>query len=450
MKKTTWLLPLVFTTMIADAQKKTDRKTLNNLQQHITYLSSDKLEGRRTGGAGEQLAAAYISTQLQQIGVAPQGDDGFKQVFIVKEGREPAENCTMSLNHTQLHVGAQFIPLPFSAAKSAKGEVLPNANEPDNIWLININELDTDKRKSRLEQYQQQTQIAAKSGATGIIFFNGKETPAEVSQWLEHNPPAATIPAVWVNGDISKKLSDDEANAFLIDMQVSLKKVKRTGTNVIGYIDNKAPRTIIIGAHYDHLGLGEDEQIKDKTIFHGADDNASGVAALLELARILKASRLHNQNYIIAAFSGKEQGLCGSKYFASHNNIDPAQVNYMINMDMIGRLDPGRGLQIGGIGTSPGWPSIITTASKGTRVVLDSSGTGPSDHTSFYKKNIPVLYFYTGAHSDYHQPGDVADKINYDGTLSIVKMIYDIIDQTNNMEKLAFTPTRELQATARK
>ncbi|WP_349315783.1 M28 family peptidase [Chitinophaga sp. MM2321] len=427
MKKITWLLPLVLTTMFANAQKKNDRKTLTNLQQHINYLNNDKLEGCRTGTPGEQLAAAYISSQLRQMDITPKGADGFLQTFTISERREPTGTCAMSVNKDPLHVGTQFIPLPFSAGKSAKGEALPNVNEPDNIWLINVSELDTGHFKSRLALYQQQTQIAAQSGATAVVFYNGKETPEEVNGWLAQNPPLSTIPAVWVNADISKKINADDASAFQIELQVSLEKVKHTGTNVIGYIDNKAPKTVVIGAHYDH----------------GDYDNASGTAALLEIARLLKTSRFQHHNYLIIAFSGNEQGLSGSKYFTTHSNVELSQINYMINMDMIGQLDPAKGLQISGTGSSPGWPAIISgAAARETKLVYDSSGIGSSDHTSFYNKNIPVLSFFTGHHS-----GNTGN-INYNGALSVVKLVYDIIGKTNSMEKLVFSSTP--QATAKK
>ncbi|RBL93363.1 M28 family peptidase [Chitinophaga flava] len=442
MKKITWLLPLVSITLFVEAQKKNDRKTLSNLQQHVTYLCSDKLEGRKSGAPGEQLAAAYISTQLEQMAISPKGDNGFLQTFTIREGREPADNCAMTLNHEKLTTGQQFIPLPFSAGKTAKGEVLPNVNEPDNIWLINISELEPDNHKSKLEQYLQQTQIAAKSGATAVIFFNGKESPAEVLGWQEKSMPVTSIPAIWVSNDISKKLSADEADAFLIDLRIAFIPVKITGTNVIGYIDNNASKTVIIGAHYDHLGVGEGH-----TIYHGADDNASGTAALLELARMLKSAKLKNHNFVIIAFSGKEQGLAGSGYFTTHSEgIDLSQVNYMINMDIIGDLDTSRGLQIGGVGSSPGWSGIIgSVAAKQPKLVYDASSTSTSDHASFYKKNIPVLYFCTNTNKSIPAADDNADKINYDGTLTVIKLVYDIITKTDNMEKLAFdnTPARK-------
>ncbi|HRP32190.1 MAG TPA: M20/M25/M40 family metallo-hydrolase, partial [Agriterribacter sp.] len=225
----------------------------------------------------------------------------------------------------------------------------------------------------------------------------------------------------------------------------------RTGQNVIGYIDNKAPTTIIIGAHYDHLGYGEDGNSMVRSgpaqIHNGADDNASGTAALLELAKLMKKSKSRNNNYLFIAFSGEELGLFGSKYFTDHPTIDLASANYMINMDMIGRLnDSSKTLTIGGYGTSPVWGEVVYAQKKlPFTVKIDSSGTGPSDHTSFYRKNIPVLFFFTGLHHDYHRPSDDADKINYNGELHIVKYIVELIKDVNKKDKLAFTPTRETQ-----
>lgn len=424
MKKTTWLLPLVIVTMHAYAQKKEDRRTLNNLQSHINYLSSDKVAGRSTGAPGEQLAAAYISSHLKQSGLTPGGDDGFLQTFTIKETREPSSNCQMTIDDTGLTPGKQFIPLPFSAEKTASGEAMAGVTEPDNIWLINVAEMEPDGHKSPVEQYLHQAQVAEKSGATGVVFYNGKESIATVSQWLDQRPKTTGIPAVWVSQDISKKLAADDASQFKFHLQVAFNAVKRNGTNVVGLINNKAHRTIIIGAHYDHPGWGNK---------NSGDDNASAAAALLELARMLSGSRFHNNNYIIIAFSGKEQGLYGSKYFASHSPVDLSEVNYMINMDGIGHLSPGKALQVGGTGTSPGWATVLQQASvKDLPVVYDSSGINTADHVSFYQKNIPVLYFCSDA--------NIADNsVNNEGTLGVLKLVYNIIDKTNNKDKLAFT-----------
>ena len=180
-------------------------------------------------------------------------------------------------------------------------------------------------------------------------------------------------------------------------------------------------------------------------IHNGADDNASGTAALIELAKKLKKSSYKKYNYLFVSFSGEELGLFGSKYFTDHAGLDLKTVNYMINMDMVGRLnDSTHGLTIGGYGTSPTWGNIINTKNNYFKINVDSSGSGPSDHTSFYKKDIPVLFFFTGSHKDYHKPTDDADKINYQGEVKIIQYIENIIAQTNKLDKLAFTKTREV------
>jgi hypothetical protein len=224
---------------------------------------------------------------------------------------------------------------------------------------------------------------------------------------------------------------------------------KRNGQNVIGFIDNKAPSTIVIGAHYDHLGYGEDKNSLYKgeklMIHNGADDNASGTATLIEMGRWLKKSGNKKNNFILVAFSGEELGLFGSKYFTEHSPVPLASINYMINMDMVGRLnDSSRSISVGGYGTSPEWGRLVREENEYFKIKLDSSGTGPSDHTSFYIKDIPVLFFFTGTHMDYHKPSDDADKINYDGILRIAIYIQQLINATDIIPKLAFTKTREV------
>ncbi|SFD32292.1 PDZ domain-containing protein [Chitinophaga sp. CF118] len=447
MKHNIWLLALLLPFTLVNAQKKADRKTLGNLQASISYLASDGLEGRLTGTKGEQLAATYIAEQMKQAGLSPKGNDGYLQTFPVSESRIIGDKSLLTMNISSLTPGEEFIPLPFSAEKSAKGDVIRDVNEPDNIWLVNVKEFEVQPHAEPIEVYRQYAREAAKASATGVVFYNGTETPDEVKKWLSSSSKPLTIPVVWVNKDVSKTIL--KAEDLHINIRVAFSATKRTGTNVVGYIDNKAPNTIVIGAHFDHLGHGEDHNSlapNEKAIFNGADDNASGTAALLELARQLKGSRFSKNNFLFVAFSGEELGLFGSKYFTEHSAIDPATFNYMINMDMIGRLDSSKGLQIGGIGTSPSWSALMQqTAPEGVHLTYDSSGTGPSDHTSFYRKNIPVLFFFTGTHTDYHKPTDDPEKINYDGELRVIKMVYNIVGKTNDMPKLIFTKTRELQ-----
>jgi len=217
-----------------------------------------------------------------------------------------------------------------------------------------------------------------------------------------------------------------------------------TGNNVIGLIDNEAENTIIIGAHYDHLGFGgEGSLYRDsiKAIHNGADDNASGVSILLNLAAKLKKKNTKS-NYLFMAFSGEEMGLLGSNYFVKNPTLDINKVSYMINMDMVGRLKQDSSLAVYGTGTSPIFKQILKSHNDNFKLVQQESGVGPSDHTSFYLADIPVLHFFTGQHEDYHKPGDDSDKLNYDGMNLISNYIFNIISDLDNNGKLPFRKTK--------
>ncbi len=222
---------------------------------------------------------------------------------------------------------------------------------------------------------------------------------------------------------------------------------EKFGTNVIGWLDNKAGQTIIIGAHYDHLGHGNEGSLhaeKDGQIHNGADDNASGVALMLQLAASLQKSDDQAYDYLFMAFSGEEKGLYGSNYFSKHPTVDLDKVNYMINFDMVGRYEEDKGLAVNGVGTSPEWKEMLEEVNhEDLKLILGESGVGPSDHTSFYLQDIPVLHFFTGQHDDYHKPTDDFDKINYEGISIIHDMVYRLIEETNKMEQLEFTKTKD-------
>lgn len=224
--------------------------------------------------------------------------------------------------------------------------------------------------------------------------------------------------------------------------------------NAIAYLDNNADKTIIIGAHYDHLGFGENGSSLDANpkgkIHNGADDNASGVAGVLELARYFSQNKVKEKsNFLFICFSGEELGLYGSKYFTEHPTIDMSKVSYMINMDMIGRLPDNKVISISGTGTSPVWEPLLKNVSTPLTIKTDSSGVGPSDHASFYLKNIPVLHFFTGSHSDYHKPSDDSDKINYAGEKEVLDLIIAVIEKLENAPKLTFLTTKQKTMSAR-
>lgn len=228
-----------------------------------------------------------------------------------------------------------------------------------------------------------------------------------------------------------------------------------TAHNVAGFLDNGAEQTIVIGAHYDHLGKGFQAGSlttnSESLIHNGADDNASGVAGLIELARYFAGNQVKEKyNFLFVAFSGEELGLLGSKFYASHPTIPMESVAFMINMDMIGRLDDSKGLTIGGWGTSPTWGALLPALALKNmlKFAVDSSGIGPSDHTSFYLKLKPVLFFFTGVHSDYHKVTDDVDKINAPGIQKILRLIADLVtelDTTKIPDLLTFTEAGSTQ-----
>jgi len=218
--------------------------------------------------------------------------------------------------------------------------------------------------------------------------------------------------------------------------------------NVAGFLDNGADRTIIIGAHYDHLGLGYDHNSLDANpegkIHNGADDNSSGVSGVIELARYYAGNGIReSSNFLFLCFSGEELGLIGSKRYADYPTIDLSKANFMINLDMIGRLNDEKRLVVGGVGTAPDFvPLLKSLNSDQLSVKLDSAGIGPSDHTSFYLKNIPVLFFFTGQHSDYHKPADDTEKINFKGLQSILGYVVRTVNELDKRPRLTFQTTK--------
>lgn len=222
----------------------------------------------------------------------------------------------------------------------------------------------------------------------------------------------------------------------------------RKGYNVVGYIDNRAKTTVVIGAHYDHLGKGEfgSRHTGEAAIHNGADDNASGVAALLYIAERLKSSKAKKNNYLFIAFSAEELGLIGSKAYVAAPTFDLATANYMLNMDMVGRLNAESTLAINGAGTSPIWKETLSKITAGNlKITTTDSGVGPSDHTSFYLKDIPALHFFSGQHTDYHKPEDDAELINFEGIKRISDYMVALVESLDKSGKLAFTKTKDEQ-----
>jgi hypothetical protein len=453
------LFPLLFVFVAATAQKlkKAEKTIVDNLKQHIYYLADDKLEGRRTGSNGEKLAMEYISSQFKTIGLLPKGTDDYYQSFDINDGKQINDATYLKVGNYDLEREKEFFPFPFSANKKVEASPAVALQEADMPWFIDLAEtLEENKNNPHfdlIEYIRNNSKKAAERGASAVILYNSSPVDDNLTFNAKDKSAQLPVPVIYISKDAAKKYFRDKTATIDIKLKIDIGEKKRTGHNVVGYIDNGVKTTVILGAHFDHLGYGEDGnsmlRTGERLIHNGADDNASGTAALIELARILKATKAKNNNYLFVAFSGEELGLFGSKYFADHPAIDLTTANYMINMDMVGRLnDSTRVLSVGGYGTSPQWATVINTQDKKIPFVIktDSSGTGPSDHTSFYRKDIPVLFFFTGQHKDYHRPTDDADKINYIGELKVINYVTSIITNLDKQnQKIAFLKTRETQ-----
>jgi hypothetical protein len=358
------------------------------------------------------------------------------------------------INDRELKLNDEFFPFVFCPASSLEAAVSPALKEKGVPWFHDLKDVIEENKENPHFDLTNAIKTfatkAAEKGATALFVYNSSGIADNLQFDPKDNSQPVVIPVVYLTAKACKQYLADESATLDLRLKTVIGDKKRTGHNVIGIINNGASNTIVFGAHYDHLGYGEDGNSllhsADKQIHNGADDNASGTAALIELARLLKLSKDKNNNYVFIAFSGEELGLFGSKYFTEHPTISLPTVNYMVNMDMVGRLnDSSKAITVGGYGTSPVWGEVFTTLSKQKyfTVKYDSSGVGPSDHTSFYLKNIPVLFFFTGLHSDYHKPTDDHNKINYTGEVYVIKYIESLVNLTNTRGKLAFQKTRE-------
>ncbi len=461
-----FLLLLVIATSVNAQISYVDSVLSKYLKQHISYLASDRLEGREAGKKGEQLASEYITARFVETGLSPKGSHGYLQSFPFEAGKKMGPKNQFSVNKKNFRPDEDFFPLPYFTSGSVSGEavrvgygiIAPALDHNDyqgrkdltgKIFILEAATPDGSNPHGKFSDFtdlQTRVDTAVARGASGVIFINSiKDVDDPARDYMNKYKRQQSIPVIFAKKSVLPVLSQD--GPLHVTIEVDLEKIELTGHNVIGFLDNKAPYTIVIGAHYDHLGMGSEGSLYRGTpaIHNGADDNASGVAALIELARALKQGKETGNNYLFIAFSGEEKGLLGSNYFVKNPTIELSKINYMMNMDMVGRLKKDeKTLLIAGSGTSPVWKEKLDAIHVDSiHYKLTESGVGPSDHTSFYLKDIPVLHFFSGSHEDYHKPSDDEDKINYPGAVSIVKIMTELIVKLDTSGKLAFTKTND-------
>ncbi len=455
-KKWFWVLLLVPFLGLSQSKRKlrieAEKQKLaliSNVQSHIGYLASDALEGRRTGTAGAAAAMDYLVKQYEQMGIAPKGTSGYLQKFEINEGLQIDAGTYFLVNNKSLRLEKDFFPLATSASVQISGNPAMALQEKGQPWFTDIKELLEENKTNPhfdIEAWiKKEVSTAAAKGASAYIIYNTSNTIDNIQFNKNDKSAAFSIPVIYLTQAGLQHFTDPSAT-LQVGLAVRLVEKKRSASNVAAFINNGAANTIVIGAHYDHLGYNEDKNALDTghVIHNGADDNASGTAALLEIARLLQKKSPARNNYLFLHFSGEELGLLGSKYWIENPTMT-GSINYMINMDMVGRYDTSHKLTVGGYGTSSKWSQIWKAVSTSLIVKFDSTGSGPSDHASFYRAGIPVQFFFTGSHPDYHKASDDADKINYEATAQIVTLAYQMMGITDSLPKLDFIKTTEPQ-----
>jgi len=428
---------------------KKKKVVVKAISDDVYFLSSDEMEGRRMGTTGEKKAADYISQRFADKNLAP-----YKGKYIHEFKSE--DKSKLSDKHYIEFFGKQLknksdylIPI-CSGSGLMNAQVIMGMQEPENLWVIKFSEVGVELNNALGnggDLIHQKAKQAIDAGAEAVMFVNDVGVQEDFSA-INKIPKTKLEKPMWIvnHAAYNKFLAPHDVKDWLyVSYNVSWGNSKRLGRNVIGIIDNRAMKTVIIGAHYDHLGFGEDNNSLHqgfKAVHNGADDNASGVAAMIELIPVIRNNQLRNYNYIFIAFSGQELGRLGSEKFLEDSRLDSFEINYMFNLEMLGRLNAQNDLELAGIGTSPEWGGLLRSSKHSFRFKLDSSGGGSGDQSSFYQKHIPVLSFSTGKHSDYHRPTDDANKINTSGIQTISNWIATLIVQLDSKGKLEFAKTK--------
>lgn len=451
------------------AQQTQNPVTSENLMlRDVTILASDSMQGREAGTYGEQMASAYISEQMREIGLLPKGNkDGsylseFRMSFPVIFKEAELKINDIEFKHVE-EFGATDLSAPgtitaqlFNPHKRMGEAAYTYDNEYKNTDIngkIVVIDIATNKSINEnseiLKEIISRVKTATGKGAVGIILHNSSNKTTENLLFGSPFTESLNVPVIYIAklpfNKIRKIKTADCTLSVVIDRTIS------KPANVIGWIDRKSAKTVVIGAHYDHVGVkpGKPEEDRPPQVYNGADDNASGTAALLDLARWAEGNKNLKYNYIFAAFSAEEKGLFGSKAFCSLPWVNNENIVYMLNMDMVGRLGcQGDTINALGVASSPVWEPLLDTLRHPDFSIKKINGAPAfSDHAPFLKKNIPIIYFTSGLHPEYHTPKDDSELINFVGMSEIVAYIRHFICSAEALPEIPFHKINPLQNT---
>ncbi len=464
----------------------------------VKYLSAESMRGRATGSPELEKAGKYIAQQFHKAGLQPVFGKSYYEAFTVSiNSHLGSQNRLEYMSGSERHLlklSQDFLPFNFSATGKVDGTVVfagygitareynyddyANLDVKDKIVLVLRHEPQEFDAKSVFEGrvYTEHSQLFSKAanakfhGAKAIVFVNDIYSHAGNEEELDKfasdvSPASPGIPFVQVKPEIAEKWfalakkdmkslmegidKDLQPRSFAfpddlrVDLQTDVRRDVKTVHNVAGYLPGTTDEYVVIGAHYDHLGLGEQYSLAPSmagTVHPGADDNASGSAGVMALARYFGSQPRQKRGVLFLAFAGEELGLLGSSYYVNHPKLPLDRAVAMINLDMIGRIRDGK-VFVGGVGTGSNFKSLFEDLKTKYPFHFDWSeqgGYGSSDHTSFTTKQVPVLFFFSGLHGDYHKPSDTWDKITADESVKLLQFIADV---TKHLEVEESRPT---------
>jgi hypothetical protein len=480
--------------------------TTDDPRETVPFLASDALEGRAPGSHGLITAGDFLAARFTSLGLSPApGMKDYFQPFTMPLASTLAPGTNLLLNDKSLALHTDFSPQSPTGEGPFAGKVVfagygvtrenngyddyANIDAHGKVVLVMREELHDEKGASRFASanhlwspgayFNTKARNAAQHGAAALLLV----TPPSANGADEVLPffgdvgsPASAIPVMQVSRRVADLLLstggakdlktleqsiDSTGKPQSIDLSdaevsgdITLKHSSADVRNVIAYLPGAGPHAdefVVVGAHYDHLGTGQVGHTRGPAgnIYHGADDNASGTAAVLELAEKFKQSDPLPRSILFVLFTAEEEGLVGSDWFVKHPPVPLEKIVAMFNLDMVGRLKD-ENLLIGGWGTAPIFDSMMKEATAGLPIKTQSfekGGLGPSDHMSFALQNIPVLFLFTGLHADYHRPTDTADKINYAGIDEVVTVSQRIITRLAAMPRQSYDGSSDSKAT---
>ena len=466
--------------------------TAEEIKQHITFLASDELKGRDSGTEEIKEAADYIANEFSSYGIAPAFNNNYFQEFSFIKTIELTNKNNLAFksngNDLKLNLNEDYITVPFSGNADVNAKLVfagfgisapdleyddyAGTDVKDKIVVVIRNTPEPNVAHSGFDMHsalRKKTSVARDKGAAAIIFINPYDENKTSDDLIEFSYDrggsiggfsAVNVKRIFVEQLLQseginlkevydKIIETKEPSSFELQnssakISTEVKEVEAISWNVGGFIEGNDPELknewIIIGAHFDHLGMGGEGSLyrgDEPQIHNGADDNASGTTGVLELAeKFASVKDQLKRSIAFFTFSGEELGLLGSNYLVNNLPFPVEDAVTMINMDMIGRLKDSS-LIVYGTGTSSSWKDILNKYNDyGFKLTFNDEGFGPSDHSSFYGKKIPVLFFFTGTHEDYHKPSDDTEKINFAGQKDVLDYVYNItMDIDNNPER---------------